>query len=218
MSGHFVSVVMTGLKGVDPSAKLVAVALADCANANHGGVAFPSIGTLVARTGICETQVRVHLRRLETDGWIAREGSANGGRGMTTRYRLNLARMLTVSEAAKAAPNRRVSEVKGDSAPPGIADRNPAVHRTKPGSAVSETRRSTAENSVPHRPRTGSEPSLTGIEPRARAPAVSIGPKTPPQIVTPFRGTLRGEPEQRRQMTAAEQIDYCNRHIEKGGK
>jgi hypothetical protein len=174
VAGRFVSLVMDGLVGVDPSAKLVVVVLADCANQNAGGIAFPSIATIARRTGICERQVRDHLRKLEVEDWISREGATHGGRGMTTRYRLNLRRLLTVAALEKAAAERRVSEKKGGSASPGINGENPAVQPTKPGSVEHETRQFTAINPAAHRPRTGSEPFRTGIEPGAHAKSETL--------------------------------------------
>lgn len=93
MAGAYVSLVMNGLTGVDPSAKLVAVALADCANVQHNGLAFPAMATLVRMTGIGETQTRKHVQALVADGWLTIESAGNGGRGMATRYRLNLPKM-----------------------------------------------------------------------------------------------------------------------------
>ena len=101
MAGKFVSVVLTGLQGVDPTAKLVAVCLADCANEGHGGLAWPSVATIARRAGICERQVQAHLRTLEAAGWIARESAGQGGRGMTTRYRLHLDAMTTPASEPK---------------------------------------------------------------------------------------------------------------------
>src|SRR5436309_305406 len=95
MAGQFVDLVLTGLQddAIPPSAKLVAVALANHANVGSCGIAWPSVKTLSRETGISTGRVREHLRKLEAREWVMREGRRGGGRGLSTRYRINLARM-----------------------------------------------------------------------------------------------------------------------------
>jgi DNA-binding Lrp family transcriptional regulator len=151
VSGPFVTLVLDAVIGIEPSAKLVLVALADNANSKHNGVAFPSVATLARRAGICERQVRSNLRKLEAQGWITRESAGDGGRGMATRYRLNLDRMKAAIEQQNPEAHRRLSTKEGGSALPGISEetrkpgaQNPEVQRRKPGSGAYKTRKPAA--------------------------------------------------------------------------
>lgn len=149
MSGKFVSLVLDGLQDVEvhPTGKLVAAALADCANMKHGGIAFPSVTTLARKVSISEAQVRSHLRTLEGRGWIVRQSPGNGGKGQATRYGLNLPK-LHAAATAKATVHRRVRGngppsgkrlLKGDGPPLPAA----TVHRCEPDGPPSQTQRST---------------------------------------------------------------------------
>jgi len=129
VASAYVGLVLTGMAGVDPSAKLIAIILADCANLSHQGVSFPSIATIMQRSNLSERQVQYHLRELTASNWIMPEGATHGGRGHATRYRLNLAKLraavgkdgaekgaadCTLTDPVKGAADRRVSEpVKG---------------------------------------------------------------------------------------------------------
>lgn len=175
MAGTYVSIVLEGLVGVDPSAKLVATALASFANIKDHGLAYPSVARLVQVTGICERQVRQHLRDLQTDGWITPEGPTHGGRGMSTRYRLNLPKMRANMRKKDGDPPQGLGDDKPGNAPHGKDHTNPAAGRKdtakeKPGGAAYETLRPTAINPAAHRPRNGSEPVLTG----SRAAPIAI--------------------------------------------
>jgi Helix-turn-helix domain len=103
MSGDNVSLVFDAVADIDPRAKLVLVCLADHANKEHNGIAFPSVATLARRTGFCERTVRYYLRALEAASWISRASAGHGGRGMATRYQLNLTRMRAIEARRNAA-------------------------------------------------------------------------------------------------------------------
>lgn len=141
---------MQGLLGADPSAKLVACALADCANVKHNGIAFPSVAMLMHRTGLSERRVQIHLRELVAGGWIEPVGATHGGRGMSTRYRLNLAKMRAnihkkggahdthshgqkgdVGDGDKGTINGVASDRVSDHLNPVVHGRNPVVHGIK---------------------------------------------------------------------------------------
>jgi hypothetical protein len=113
LSGIYISLVLQGMRGVDPSAKLVAIVLADCANPQHNGVAFPSVATIMERTGLAERSVQVHLRELVLEGWIETVGSTRGGRGMATRYRLNVPRLRAEAHKKGAAHDTLSGAING---------------------------------------------------------------------------------------------------------
>jgi len=87
MSWRFVSCVLN-TTGIAASEKLVLIALADRANHKHGGAAWPSVGDLAQRTGLCERSVQRALRRLEHNGLVVPASNTIGGRGKSTTYQL----------------------------------------------------------------------------------------------------------------------------------
>ena len=87
MSWRFVSCVLN-TTGIAASEKLVLIALADRANHKHGGAAWPSVGDLAQRTGLCERSVQRALRRLEHNGLVVPASNTVGGRGKSTTYQL----------------------------------------------------------------------------------------------------------------------------------
>jgi hypothetical protein len=62
-----------------PGTRLVALALAD--RVNQDGQAWPSLADIARRSGLNQRMVRYHLRIVEADGWIRREGQRIGGGG-----------------------------------------------------------------------------------------------------------------------------------------
>ena len=75
------------------SLKLVAIALARYADDN-GNRIFPSVGRLASVLGITPRAVQTQLTRLVEAGVLTVLTSRSGGRGRTTRYRLNAGALL----------------------------------------------------------------------------------------------------------------------------
>ena len=227
MSGRYMTAVLHGLQDPElPSgAKLTALALADCANNAHVGLAWPSVGTIARLASISTRQAREHLRALEKRGWIEVEERLRG-RSKTTHYRLNLRRMHAIIKSKKAEADRRLSDAesirKGGSAPPGNEPQKAEVHpekaevqRTKGGSAPPKRRKqSSAELEV-----TG---NITRIEPSPRGGA-NVG-DIAASSQTLFKKILNGEPEDRsrgeapKPMTREEQIAAARRLAEEQAK
>ena len=85
---------------LEPTAKLVMLALADWAN--DEGVCWPSVAALTGRAGVSDRTVQRTLRGLEAEGYIAvHEGR---GRGKSSLYRLT-------EKVTQASP---ITPIKGD--------------------------------------------------------------------------------------------------------
>ena len=69
---------------------VLALALADHA-CDDGTKVFPSVAALAAKTRQSARTVQYQLRRMETAGWLIRVSHGNGGRSMSTEYRISLA-------------------------------------------------------------------------------------------------------------------------------
>lgn len=82
-----------------PMRKMVLLALAD--NATDEGVCWPSQATLAQKVSISERSLRDHLHALVSDGWVAITSLGNG-RGKSTEYLLNVARIKAEGDAAFA--------------------------------------------------------------------------------------------------------------------
>jgi hypothetical protein len=203
MAGIFVTLVLDSTHGMNPSRKLVLVALADHANEQDGGCAYPSKATLSLRVGICARQVQEHLRGLEESGHIAREDNGRGGRGRATTYRLNIAAMVRSLPPEKAAVHCRVLWKIPGALPlgfsvdnPAASTRNPAVETHKPSSAAHETRQPAApepelnrnslnRNLEPARPRdarSGADLAASGL--RLVTKVLKAEPETTPRHLT----------------------------------
>lgn len=236
MAGVFVSLVMQGLTGADPSAKLVAVALADFAQVKDHGVAFPSVSRLCAVTGLSERQVQQHLRQLRTDGWIAPEGATHGGRGMSTRYRLNLPKLRANMRMQDDHPPHAkgcdapqgLSTDKGCGPPQGLdpgkgaadcGDSCPQADDKGCGPA-SERVRSSVEKGAAGRTRTGVEPVFNRVSHaharEAGGSAVPLREMLQPRLKEANPGTGKGDDREGSDpkatpMTRDEQLAYVAR-------
>lgn len=182
MSVEAVNAVMWGLVGVDPSAKLLAMILAEHVHSD-GDTAFPSIGKLSLLSGLSARRVQELLRNLETHGWLSRVVASNGG--STNVYKLPLGRLKQVRAGERAkwdahtgarrrmvdpATHRRVADAQTMRQPAG----NGAMQSDRPCDAPRHTLRPAAP-----------EPVLTlstGFEPErgAPAPAVEMPDASPP--------------------------------------
>jgi hypothetical protein len=117
---EYVAAVLRGVFGLDPTAKLILLIVAEYARASSGGVAWPSVATIAREAGISERRTQIHLHRLREDRWLAVVGDARGGSGHSTRYKINLDRMraamkgdvgVTVSKSEKGDPGVTVLDV-----------------------------------------------------------------------------------------------------------
>lgn len=68
---------------------LLALALADHAS-DDGTRVFPSVSALAEKTRQSERTVQYQLRRMQEMGWLVLVGAGNGGRSMTSEYRISL--------------------------------------------------------------------------------------------------------------------------------
>jgi hypothetical protein len=123
MAHAFVHLVLHGAIGLDPTAKLILLILAEAANKDDGGVAWLGVETLAHRAGITRRQVQRNLRLLQAGRWIEPLGRTGGGRrtdgrGYATRYRINLARLRKntakggVDDAVKGGVDDALSRAK----------------------------------------------------------------------------------------------------------
>ena len=67
---------------------LLALALADHAS-DDGTRVYPSIQLLCEKTRQSQRTVQYQLRRMEASGWLQMVSAGNGGRSMSTEYRIN---------------------------------------------------------------------------------------------------------------------------------
>ena len=224
MAGEFVTLVLDAVMNVEPSAKLVLVALADHANRRDGGRTYPSNAMLAHRSCLKERQVRDWLRELEAQGWVERIAYSAGGRGMATVYRLNLAQMVSVmnvlggdEQRKKAAAHCRVLQKLPGALPLGFLLSTCASSATdaKPGSLRHETRQSCAQNPAVERPPTSYEPLEPEVEPERAREAAAISNATAKEKVNTVLQKLKGKPEGRRQqMSPDEQRAWAARVLQ----
>lgn len=67
---------------------LLALALADHAS-DDGTRVYPSIKALAEKTRQSERTIQYQLRRMEESGWLILVNAGNGGRSMTSEYRIS---------------------------------------------------------------------------------------------------------------------------------
>jgi len=217
VAGVYVSLVMRGLHGVEAPAKLVAVALAEVAHQKDNGVSYPSVETLAHMCDIGERQVQRHLRELTASNWIMPEGATHGGRGMSTRYRLNLAK-LRASVQKGDTHDTHSDAAKGD-----VDDTVKAKLSTEKGCHTRQERvTSTTQKGDIYDTRKGSEKDMKRFS-RPREPR-SGTVQTMSELLKPFKkpepekenGEMRTSTVQtqqhpdRPQMTQQEQIEWLN--------
>jgi len=96
MSISCVNAVLRGVFGIDPTAKLILIILAE--HTNRNGVAWPSVATIARYACISEHRTKHVLRKLQEDEWFALE--SKGSRpGRTSRRRLNMDKLVRKSVA-----------------------------------------------------------------------------------------------------------------------
>lgn len=127
MSIEATSLVTHGCIGINPTAKLTLLMIAEHAGKNSGGTAWPSVATLARLVGTTPRSIQMHLRELERRGWVATLDRGTGGRRHTRTYRLNLPRMEASIRVGKGEAGFRVYGVpKGE-----ICDRKGEIQRTE---------------------------------------------------------------------------------------
>jgi hypothetical protein len=118
MAIEHVSAVLHGCFGVDVSAKMVLLIIAEHARRGQRAVAYPSVARLARIACLHERQVQYLLRELAAAGWLIIENG--GGRHRPNLYHLNIERMhdnikkgcstVQGNDTEKGAPQCRVSE------------------------------------------------------------------------------------------------------------
>lgn len=106
---------------------LLALALADHAS-DDGTRVFPSIKALAEKTRQSERSVQYQLRRMQEAGWLILVSAGNGGRSMSSEYRIS----LDWIKGAEIAPFQKgaIDDVKG--ANDGTKGCNPRQERVQP--------------------------------------------------------------------------------------
>lgn len=106
---------------------LLALALADHAS-DDGTRVFPSIKALAEKTRQSERSVQYQLRRMQEAGWLILVSAGNGGRSMSSEYRIS----LDWIKGAEIAPFKKgaIDDQKG--ANDGTKGCNPRQERVQP--------------------------------------------------------------------------------------
>lgn len=106
---------------------LLALALADHAS-DDGTKVFPSVEALAEKTRQSVRSVQYQLRGMQTSGWLILVSSGNGGRSMTSEYRIS----LDWIKGAEIAPIQKGAngDIKG--ATDGAKGCNPQQKRVQP--------------------------------------------------------------------------------------
>lgn len=102
MAVQHVSAVLHGLFGVDPSAKLIMMILAEHARRDTA-LAWPSISTLARLSCLKPRQVQNIVHNLTRGGWLSLTQPSKGGRGRCNIYRINIERLIAVRRGNDAA-------------------------------------------------------------------------------------------------------------------
>lgn len=122
----------------NPTHKLVALKLADCAR-DDGSSIFPSIITIATETGLSRRAVQGSMRTFRTMG-LLKVVRGGGGRNLSTRYRMDIAVLERVPEALKPLDAPAADSPERENRAPHAPPRAPH-----------------AQNSAPH----AQEPSIT---------------------------------------------------------
>jgi DNA-binding transcriptional MocR family regulator len=141
-----------------PTEKFVMVSLAD--QANDDGLCWPSVGTLVERTGYGERTVQEALRQLAQRGLIERVVRP----GSSTVYQLNLAALPQLDlfvEARRRARLPSVYKQRGAATAP--------LQPANPRSSGTTEAQQAHPGGAPAAPRTSREPSVKHLEPQHAA-------------------------------------------------
>src|SRR5690242_17939360 len=85
MSIRWVNTMLRTAFGIDPTAKLILIILAE--HANDDGVAWPSVETIAKLACITTRRAHIQLKALKDAGWFVADENV-GGRHRTTRRRL----------------------------------------------------------------------------------------------------------------------------------
>lgn len=96
---------------LDPQRKLILVTMAD--NANSTGLCWPAQATIARRSSISTRALRDHLHGLESAGWLTILSLGNG-RGNSTRYMLNVARIKAEAEVSVKAAKAEDDDTKAE--------------------------------------------------------------------------------------------------------
>jgi hypothetical protein len=175
MAGEFVSLVLDACDDCTTSETLVLTILAACANRDDGGRAFPSQAYIAYRARLAERQTRDVLHSVSAKRWAIPIAYANGGRGMATVYRLDLARMIERLASKddpdlrkKAAAYCRVLSKLPGTLPPGFVERL----LIKGGSPAPQKAAVVAEKAAVQRTKGGGPPPPNRKEPESYKPEV----------------------------------------------
>lgn len=158
----------------NPTRKLVAMRLADCAN-DEGHNVYPKVWTIAADCLIKERAVQQILREFEAEGLLEVVQEARGHRQRT--YTLNVEKLCELPLTAAAVERRRRKQRK---------------------SAAKNAGEGTAANAVhePSAPRSRGAPPCTPSSTRGASPCTPRGapPCTPIRTVSKNRQSPKGEP------------------------
>lgn len=96
---------------------LLALALADHAG-DDGTRIYPSIAALAEKTRQSERTVQYQLRRMQESGWLILVSKGNGGRGMSSEYRISPdwvkgAEIAPLEKGANCGEKGAIHDIKG---------------------------------------------------------------------------------------------------------
>lgn len=122
---------------------LLALALADHAS-DDGTKVFPSVEALAEKTRQSVRSVQYQLRSMQASGWLILVSSGNGGRSMTSEYRISIdwikgAEIAPIQNGANDSANGANDDIKGC---------NPRQKRVQPVAPANNRHRTVKEPSV----------------------------------------------------------------------
>jgi len=122
---------------------LTALALADHAS-DDGTRVFPGIKALAEKTRQSERTIQYQLRRMEESGWLILVSAGNGGRSMTSEYRIS----LDWIKGAEIAPFQKGASDDEKGATGDTKGCKPAQERVQPVAPANNRHRTISEPSL----------------------------------------------------------------------
>jgi hypothetical protein len=227
MSIECVTLVMYGLRNVSPAQKLLMMILAEHAR-RGSAVAWPRVGKLADLACLKRRQVQENLRKLTRAEWISVEGSGKGGHALSTRYRVNVERLMK-SATEYVRDDKKFKNGAEQRALIGALRCAVTTSLTSERRPAQGTAQFSASNGAPKHangaldrsptvrpsaPEPVLNPLLTGFEPDAHARA-SGGASTVSQTANPLIERIK--PERPRQRSREEQLAFVAANMKDTG-
>ena len=100
MAVEYVDLVLRGAFGLNPTAKLIMVILAEFSRRESNAIAWPSVPTIARLAGVSERWTQACLSSLVAAEWLTIIGDSRGGSGNSVHYQINVQRL---NEAKKGS-------------------------------------------------------------------------------------------------------------------